>query len=755
MSLSKAGAEEPRLNSHTDEELSLHDLLVVFKRRRKIVYGSVLLFVGLAALYCVVCTRRYQASGTIQIQKEGSDGMGLESLMGGAADASDSMTANLTLQTQANILQSDTLALRTIENLHMEQTRDFQPRWSPIGALIGLISPSGVKDATGATLENSPGRRSRVLKTFSDNLKVKPVSGTRMIEIDYTNPDPKLAAAVVNELAQDLIDYNFQTRFKATNTASEWLAGQLNELREQSKGLQAKVVDLEKQSGVYSLGTTDSTGKQQAYSNVLDQLQQSTAALGIAEQNRILKGAIAQAAQSGNAEMLSGLAGNAASTGTGGNALQLLQSLRQQEATEKAALKEAEAKYGPSYPKLNEIREHIAGMDRAIQEEVQRIKARAKSDYSVAQQNEASTRAQYEKSKQDADHLNDKMINFTIARQEAEQSQELYSDLLKRLKEAGVLEGLKSSNITVVDPGRTPAKPKKPDVVLYIAVAFLGGFVAGALSAFLVDVLDRKVNGVDAVEGLLGTKIIGATPLIEISAMSMEEQSRRIDILRDSESTYAEAVRAIRTAVFLTGKAQQSRVILITSSIPGEGKSTFALNFAVALAQSKRKVLLVDMDLRKGSLQQRLGVTAGSGLSEVLAGLQAEAEINPVQDVENLDFLRAGSTPPNPSELLESAVGEQIQQWRSQYDVVVIDCAPLLPVTDSLIVHPYADVTLLIARNGLTERSQLQRSYHLLTDGSQHYVGVVLNCLDPREDSYYGYYGYRKYSYHYGENDHA
>jgi capsular exopolysaccharide synthesis family protein len=161
------------------------------------------------------------------------------------------------------------------------------------------------------------------------------------------------------------------------------------------------------------------------------------------------------------------------------------------------------------------------------------------------------------------------------------------------------------------------------------------------------------------------------------------------------------------------------------------------------------------MDLRKGSLQQRLGVSAGSGLSEVLAGLQAKAEIHPVQDVENLDFLRAGSTPPNPAELLESAVGEYIQQWRSQYDVVVIDCAPLLPVTDSLIVHPYADVTLLIARNGLTERSQLQRSYHLLTDGSQHYVGVVLNCLDPREDSYYGYYGYRKYSYHYGENNHA
>src|ERR1019366_7808880 len=153
-------------------------------------------------------------------------------------------------------------------------------------------------------------RRRNALKVFSKNLKVKPVAGTRLIEIDYLNPDPKLAAAVVNELAQGLIDYNFQTRYNATNQASSWLTVQLSELRKQSEALQTKVAELESQSGVYSLGTVDAQGHEEAYSGVLDQLQQQTVALSQAQQNRILKGAIAQAAETGNAEMLSGLAGN-------------------------------------------------------------------------------------------------------------------------------------------------------------------------------------------------------------------------------------------------------------------------------------------------------------------------------------------------------------------------------------------------------------------------------------------------------------
>jgi len=187
------------------------------------------------ALYCVVSTRRYQATGTVQVQKEGADAMGLSSLMSGAEGPSDALGANIDLQTQANILQSDTLALRTIEDLHLEGTRTSSRVGIPLVRLLSLVSPSGPADPPNSSLENAPQRRRRALKVFSKNLTVNPVGGTRLIRIDYRNPDPKLAAAVVNELAQSLVDYTFQTRYNATNQASQWLGSQLSQLRKTAR----------------------------------------------------------------------------------------------------------------------------------------------------------------------------------------------------------------------------------------------------------------------------------------------------------------------------------------------------------------------------------------------------------------------------------------------------------------------------------------------------------------------------------------
>jgi succinoglycan biosynthesis transport protein ExoP len=261
------------------------------------------------------------------------DGLGLSSMMGDAAGASDALDANITIQTEATILQSDTLALRVINDLHLESTKDFQPRARAMGWVTGLISPSGPKDPSNEALENSPGRRSHAVLVFSSNLKVKPVSGTRLIEISYVSPDPKLAAAVVNHLIQSLADFSFQARYNATSQASDWLGSQLSDLRKQSEDLQAKVVQLQRDSGVFTLGGgAEADGKGQAgtgvYSSVLDRLQQATASLTQAQSNRILKGAIA--------ELISGLVGNSSESGVSAgvaNSLSLIQSLRLQQAT--------------------------------------------------------------------------------------------------------------------------------------------------------------------------------------------------------------------------------------------------------------------------------------------------------------------------------------------------------------------------------------------------------------------------------------
>ena len=342
--------------SYTGAAITLGDLVQTYQRRRRTFYGLTLGMLLLAGIYCAVCTRRYDATGVIQVQKESPDGLGLDNIMSGPEGAGDALNTALDLQTESEILQSDTLALRVIEDLDLERTKDFNGHFSPLGWVLGLISPHGVSDPPNASLEDSPVRRAHVLKVFGNNLKVKVDSGTRLIDIDYLSSDPKTAAAVVNGLIRGLTDYTFQTRLSATSQASTWLSGQLGALRKQSEELEAKVANLQKDMSVYSLGDSDSQGKPQIYSTVLDELQQQTTALSAAESNRIMKGALYQVVKSGNADLISGLGGSSiggSSSGTN-NSFNLIQTLRAQQATLTQQLAHDEAKYGSAYPAVAE-----------------------------------------------------------------------------------------------------------------------------------------------------------------------------------------------------------------------------------------------------------------------------------------------------------------------------------------------------------------------------------------------------------------
>jgi capsular exopolysaccharide synthesis family protein len=755
-------------------ELTLDDLRKILVRRRAIVVGSVLLMFGLAVVVSIFSPRRYQASGQLQVQKESMDGLGLSSMMGDAGGASDALDGNITIQTQATILQSDTLALKVIKNLNLESTDDFKPKFNLVGWATGFFALKGTRDPDNGSLEDSPGRRTHAALVFSRNLQVKPIAGTRLIQITYLSSDPKLAAAVVNNLIQALTDYSFQTRYNATSQASDWLSGQLSDLRKQSEDLQAKVVSLQRDSGVYTLGGGNETdGKAQGgtgiYSSVLDRLQQSTASLTQAESNRILKGAVYQAVKSGDAELISGLAGNASLTGTSsglGNSLSLIQSLRLQQATLQGQLDELSAKFGPAYPKLAEIRGNLGAIDQAIKAEIGRVAERSKTDYAVAQAIEASARTVFDDEKKQADGLNDKAIEYTIVGQEAEQSRTLYESLLSHLKEAGVLEGLRSSNITVVDPARVPSKPAKPDVPMYLAFSIGLGLFVGCGAAFVVDLQDNKIRDLGELESQTGHMTFGVLPYYATKGVrlascaspsllsSTSTPHDTLIALDEPHAPYVEALRALRTSLLLSRGGAPPKVVLVTSSIASEGKTTLALNLAIVLAQHGKTVLLVDADLRRPMLHKKLGIATRTGLSSLLSGQVATDALPAVVAIESVPGLRvllSGPPPPYPSELLGSAqMRTSIAEWRDQFDFIILDGAPVLPVTDSVILSELVDSTLLVARFNLTERQSLHRSYQLLAIQArpEQKIGVVLNAVERTGRSYYDYYGYSESAYY-------
>ena len=420
------------------------------------------------------------------------------------------------METQVNILESDNLALSVIKKLNLEQNKDFKPSFNPIGWALGLISPSGLKDPAHASLDDSPARRTRLLRTFAKHLQVKQLPGTRLIAIAYTNSDPHVAAEVVNELTQSLLDYTYQTRNEATKRASSWLSVQLEDVRREAQEKQARVAALQRDTGVYSLGTTDAAGHDQAYSATLDQLQQATTALATATSNRILRGGILQAVKSGDPDLISGLAGSSSLSGganTTSNAFNLLQTLRQQQAAMASQIATDRSRYGDANPKLLDDQATMASINNTIKAEIKRIGERAQSDYDSSQTVENQLRTEFDRARGEANNLNNKAIDYTIARQEATDSRELYDTLFQKLKAAGVMEGLRSTNISVVDPGRPSSRPVKPNTPVYLALSIFGGVFLGACFALFQEATDERIQSLELVEDSLQAPIVAVLPL--------------------------------------------------------------------------------------------------------------------------------------------------------------------------------------------------------------------------------------------------
>ena len=314
--------------------------------------------------------------------------------------------------------------------------------------------------------------------------------------------------------------------------------------------------------------------------------------------------------------------------------------------------------------------------------------------------------------------------------------------MLRHVNEAGVLAGLHSSNITVVDPGRIPARPTKPNVPLYMGASLVGGWLLGCFGALITETLDQKLNTVSELEKIHGGMLLGALPL--------ERPLARGEILpgqallpNGSLSSYIEVIKSIRTTLLLA-HSNRPKVVLVTSAIAGEGKSTCALNLAAVSAQSGKKTLIVDADLRRGSVSQRLDMAPGPGLGELLDGCTMNAPILPAPGIANLDVISAGYTSSNPADLFASdAMRSWLDTWRAEYDLVVLDTVPVLPVKDAVVLNTLTDATILLARNYTTEKSQVERSYNILREGGKHYVGIVMNALKPNDSSYVGYYGHK------------
>jgi polysaccharide biosynthesis transport protein len=746
---------EPSAELSNDNSISLTDFFGFLHRRRSILFLSMGMLFAATLVWCILGTKLYKSVGVIQIQKQGSDSFGLEASLPGAVDAdTDALDYNVTLETQANILQSDTLALGVIKELNLESTPDFSGgKHFHIPAWMKPWAPT--PETTAVALDDAPVRRNAVLKQFSHRLKVETVPGTRLINISYINPDAKLAAEVVNNLIRDYQDYAIQTRFTQTQQASAWLSGQLNDLKSQTQDLQAKAIKLQRDTGVF--------GDNQDHNIILAKLEALNEGLVAAEGNRILKDAIKHAVQTGDPEMVSNLAGNSPLGGgavQSPNSLSLVQTLRLQESTVRAQIAEAETKYGPNYPNMVQMHGQLDGLDKALSAELVRVKGRANSDYEIAAESEQLARSNFEAQKQVALLTNDKVTQFALAKREADDSRDLYEDLLKKLKEAGVLEGLRSTNISVVDHGRSSAIPTRPYAPVFLPISIGVGFLLGLMIALVVDLTDNNIHNVGEMEAITHAPVIGVLPyFVPAGRRQIPGLTRQTSMLRlqapgmkspsmaktGSNPYYIEAVRSLRTALLFNRGTTQPQVIKVSSPLSGEGKSTLVMTLGTVLAQQGARVLVVDADLRDPKLHAMAQVPNDCGLSTLLTTQTGQKAIRPIDDVPGLDFLPAGPIPTLPAELLGSSrMKTLVKDWRESYDFILLDSAPFLPVTDSMVLNQFADFNLMVVRFGSTPKASFRCAYRALSQSAEpDTIGIVLNAFQRNSAAYQDYYGYK------------
>jgi succinoglycan biosynthesis transport protein ExoP len=734
------------------QPLTLQDVLRVVKRRRKAALIFACSVLGIIALYLTFATRRYAGVATLEFDKQNADMLGVN---GGAGGISDSLDYNITLQTQAQILESDTLALQVIKEFHLDQTADYGP--SVLDSVVGFFLPAGPSEAN-LPLDQATRRRAKVLKRFHKNLKVELLTGSRLIQITFLSTDASQASEVANKLLSDYIDYNFQTRFLATSQATGWLSRQLEDIKAQMQSDQARAAKLQTEAEIYGIG-------QDKHNTTLSRLEALDTALATAQATRILKEAAYRAIQAGDPEVSAGLA-NSSSVGVVGggappvNELSTIQAMRRQESEQKAKLAQLAEKYGSRNPQVIQADHQLQSLETSIKEEAGRLAQRAKSDLDIAIRTEGMARKVFQDQKTRADSLSSKTIQYEIAANEAASSQGLYEGLLSKLKEAGVLGSLQTTNAHTVDPARIPDKPASPRSLLLIAGGLAFALFGAVCTAVLLEAVDGTVTSINEIGAITGLPSLGFVPRYKsLSSKNgnwlrggttiVPSEVPRQHLFVERDPMIGECFRALRTAVLLAGKDhKKSQVIAVSSPLPGEGKTTTALNLSLVLAQKGSKVLLIDADMRRSTLEKQLKLeTARSeGLSTALkpGGEDSGVMHSPIH--KDLYFLGPGPQPQYPADLLGSPqMSICLDKWRKEYDFIIIDTPPVLLVTDTVVLAPEVDGIVIVARHGITTREALSRTSDLLTSGGGNIFGVLLNAIDKSFDSYYGYYGHQSY----------
>jgi polysaccharide biosynthesis transport protein len=716
-------------------EPHLYDYLLILRKHQWLILSFMLAVVTIVSIATFRMQPVFVAGSRIELGRENANILPFQ-----GTDSYDYMLdLENYIETQSKILTSETLALQTIRTGVLTGQPQFQNS-----------DPSSEAMATGS-LANQ--KRPPELGAFLGSLSVRRVPNSRLMDITFEATSPELAAQVVNAHIRNYIDQNRRSHYDATTAATTWLTDQLDELKIKVKNSENARLDYERKNQIWEVDDKQNLTTQR--------LSEVSRQLIDAQGDRMRKQSLFEFAKQGDADLIPQIRDNIG-----------VQDLLRKRRELTGQYTEASNQYGPNFPKVQRLQSQLKEIDQALDREKRAVLVRLGSEYHEAQQREQLLMHTLDQQKSEASLMSERMVQYSILKRDAEADKALYDGLLTKLKEAGISAALQSSNIRIVDPAMIPSFPSRPAKARNVALAFLVGLVGGIGLAILREYMDNTVKTPDDIETLARLPSLAVVPAFEDSQRdgrrnkTLKEamgngQARQVELVAQHlpKSQMSEAFRALRTALLLSQAGRPPQVILVTSALPREGKTTAAANLAVTLAQLGDRTLLIDADLRKPGVGRLLNMTSGkyAGLSSYLAGVSS-LDLVTVQhpSVPNLSAIPTGPLPPNPADLLSShRLADAIAQLRSKFKFIVIDTPPVMAATDAVILSVQADGVLLVVRSGETPKEAFTRTRDLLVSVKCRLLGVVLNAVNSKAPDYYYSYRYYPYAYGYGPQESA
>jgi exopolysaccharide transport family protein len=711
------------------QAMDLAVLLRILRVRRQVILGTAAAVIALALVILFQLTPYYSASSVVMLDQRKNNLEDVSSVLSGLP------TDPTGVQNQVQILTSRALAGTVIDkldlkdNIYFSDTKSWTNYLTFLDPLTWFPSRNKVRDeALGLSRE-----RNRLIDKFEKHLTVTPLGLSTAIKVTYESPDAYDAAAIDNAIADAYVEDQLNAKFEATQKATRWLADRIQDLSKQSQAAQEAVQQYRAANGL--------TETQNGGSVVDQQMSAISAQLVAAKSDLAEKQAtyshVSALAREGHAADISEAVSSP-----------LIAQLRNQEADLIRQEADLSSRYGPRNPKMLDMESQKTNLETKINDEVERVVRSVANNVAIAQAQVDSLENSLKQIENQSGTQNQLKVKLAALDSTAASAKSMYEAFLAKLNQTQDQQGIQTPDARIISRAEIPIQTSYPNKLLVLGVAIPVGFLLGLMFAAILERLDSGFRTTYQVENLLGLPVLATIP--EVTSNSRGEAINAADRVIDKPmSSFSESIRGLHLALTLSNVDKQPKVIVVTSSVPGEGKTTLAVSLARLGARSGLKTVIVDGDLRRPTVASVLGLKDPKyGVVEAVSGSQSLDCCFVKDPLSDVLVLPCVQKPVSPSDLLASqAMRQLVQNLAKTFDLVIIDSAPVLPVNDTKILCQIVDSVLFVTRWEKTPREGVSNALRSLTDAHAPIAGIALARADMSRFQYYSY-GYQDYHYY-------